>query len=112
MIQLRGQQVALHQRQLVSHLVVVGLDFHQSIQVLLALIAILLPRRRRYELSTLLASSWIWLIVLPVFLNEDLPAIVLVSKLLVAHLDEHVVVDFVGSPTFKFSGDPVRRRLC
>ena len=112
MVQLRRQQVALHQRQLVGHLVVVGFDFYQSIQVLLALVAVLLPRRGTTELATLLASSWIWLIVFSIFLDEDLPAIVLVSKLLVAHLDEHVVVDFVGSPALELSGDPVRRWLC
>ena len=90
-------------------MVVVSFYLHKSVQILLSLI-VLFVGRRRHELSSL-PSSWIRLFVFAILLDEDLPALVLVSELLVAHLDEHVVIYFVGSAALEFAGDPVLRGL-
>ena len=120
MVELSGQEVALHSWKLICQLAIIRFNLHKTLQVKLLLpsLGTLVPetvellsvgfqrhRQRTFGgtyyftqgADSLIKhrSSWLfWLHYV------DLPIVVFLKELLVRHLDEHVVVNFVGTTSW------------
>jgi hypothetical protein len=99
MVELGWKKIALHQRQLVCDNIIESFDLHQAVEVALH------PRRFVDLEGTLtlvqhIVPSFLNIIELHLshrLLSKDLFVMIFLLELLVGHLNEKVVVDFVGS---------------
>ena len=97
MVQLRRLQITLHRRQFIRHLRLVSSNLHQSTQVNLTPGTSL--NNNLAELAYLYRRCTLGILILRTALvrlrHVDLLIGIVLLELLVAHLDEHVVVDLV-----------------